>query len=1579
MQVEDFKQEGEGLSLEEFEGQASPGARLNNKSASQLAATSSLLTEPTVDGFRAIKEELLDPDKRERFLLRQEEMRKKIFEDSRGSVLNTVSDPTASDQDKFLSSVGASLTPEEVLSSPESTLKTLAEESVASDSGTNESEQSARSRNSLIGSISDVVQSKREAAAAIASLKLGQDQGFLGDAVDVAELFAPFAEWIHIDRLQKDVTGQAEFKLMGQQKQILFDQIKSLPVSERGRFIENIIRLMENHEAVVLRDGNDLVNLDILENMLLDDDYSNFERFFDNATSLLEVTGVASLLRGATRTSKAAGRAAKGLDGEILDSASDVSLRESRAQLESPFIEGEFEDVTERLSRARLEATHTDVDPASPSQVIKATNPEQARNTHAVMRDDSSGEAAESLYGTTREEAMAKDLLPEPELAPKEMPNKVEMRRPVHEEPEKIKKLRLANGNTAVSEAELGKVVQSVVDGTEVSVGKIHKGSQTIRANDDGTFGVSMMFRPFDSGYGSPQEAFSNAEFAFRNYGLSEDNLTLLKRSNDKWVETSVADEEAASVLRAAGADSSALAETDYAVGIDFNYRFRPEDLTEVDLLQTGNMITRTLDGIGGGGFAGIGQGSVSQNLFDASSIIHPQIVNAASVAVDRAVGLKSLYVEEFQEFTDFWSKAPSDRRVLMTDYINKANFDGIPFNTTDLYARGFSEKEVEALRAWRRSNDAMWHATNDDMAKTLRASGVQVLQHKDSGTTLFGRPVSKTSAMNSNTRSVYDPVEGVSRSIDNEELSELYDLGAELIKLSSPVQVDGAWVDTALSRNTSQGGFTRAIADGEVVLPYRDGYYPVMYDANYFVEMKVRLADGTTSTKVVASAKNTEDAKRAVESLSKSHPDATISFRQDRRAKQDRGDTFDSGSWSLAQSSGLTAQRLRGERVMDAGVDLHRAGNTNLVDPLEAIGNQIHQLSQRVSMRTYLETVKKRWMLNYGDKLDLPVDPVTGEKSFPRSVKDIKNSTSIPNGEIANARTNFNYIYSLENGYINGIDEAYKAVANYAASKLGELGFSKFEEVAFDTSKMNPTQRAKTLAFRLFISGNPARQALIQRGQMLMLGAINPKAVPQIMSDLVALDSARLGALKGNKRIQDLLKEIEDVGLLQSVDAHNLIREDTLRLADMTFAQKVAGKAEAPLKFLQKAGFDLAEQDVLVSSYLAHRDLAVKAGKNMKSQRVKDEVLGQARAFTLTMNRAGEMPYSQNTLGFIAQFFSFRHKALLQGLTNKSLTPLERAQVLGYTTAMFGIDASILAAAYHSLWGDTAPNELKDKVEQGLLDYTLNTALTLATGQDQAIDFGDFAPTEAYGIGNVFIGMMTTDLGEMIANAPAGSLLFGANPRVTQAFKTGARYFNVIDDYDDPQLDTRLSDVVRASANLFSGYSNSFKGNYAYHTRQKMSSTGRITDEDVTTAEAVATAFGFRTKDEVGRTDVYNEMYGDSAAFSDDVKSWYKDLKIHLARRGQSVAEVDMSRRVLSEAWRVFGEDKPRAWEIISKELKKDAQNGDYQLITNIISGMGFRTEEENWKIINSLPEGDLRRRLTETMQFGKDVESGN
>ena len=126
------------------------------------------------------------------------------------------------------------------------------------------------------------------------------------------------------------------------------------------------------------------------------------------------------------------------------------------------------------------------------------------------------------------------------------------------------------------------------------------------------------------------------------------------------------------------------------------------------------------------------------------------------------------------------------------------------------------------------------------------------------------------------------------------------------------------------------------------------------------------------------------------LEQMQAADPSAKYTVRPDRRNDVDKANGIAQDGFSVGVSAGLSAQRVRGKRLADVTDQLHKVGQSNLHDPLEAVSFQINQLSQRMAMRNHLDTTKTRWLETYGRDLDLPTDR-TGKAQFPTSIDSFK------------------------------------------------------------------------------------------------------------------------------------------------------------------------------------------------------------------------------------------------------------------------------------------------------------------------------------------------------------------------------------------------------------------------------------------------------------------------------------------------------------------------------------------------------------------------------------------------------------
>ncbi|MNY49716.1 hypothetical protein D3C86_1851660 [compost metagenome] len=113
--------------------------------------------------------------------------------------------------------------------------------------------------------------------------------------------------------------------------------------------------------------------------------------------------------------------------------------------------------------------------------------------------------------------------------------------------------------------------------------------------------------------------------------------------------------------------------------------------------------------------------------------------------------------------------------------------------------------------------------------------------------------------------------------------------------------------------------------------------------------------------------------------------------------------------------------------------------------------------------------------------------------------------------------------------------------------------------------------------------------------------------------------------------------------------------------------------------------------------------------------------------------------------------------------------------------------------------------------------------------------------------------------------------------------------------------------------------------------------------------------------------------MYEKSAAFEEDVKATYQEVKRHLMSKHPSMTQSDYALQVTSEAWRVFGNDNYRAKQIIDQQLRKDIANKDGVLYNRLLRDNEIYSDSEVEAIIKAANYSDetKRQQLIETIEF--------
>ena len=507
------------------------------------------------------------------------------------------------------------------------------------------------------------------------------------------------------------------------------------------------------------------------------------------------------------------------------------------------------------------------------------------------------------------------------------------------------------------------------------------------------------------------------------------------------------------------------------------------------------------------------------------------------------------------------YKKLSPRQKALVDLYRIEANEKGIAFSVSNLKARGFDSDAIETMRAWKTTTDTMWYLENVDMNKTLRARGWQRFIDQKNDSDLVARPVPNRLG---DRVKVYDPEANAIRTVEKAELEDLYAKNGTVAELKQTLELGDDTVDYVLARNT-EGGYLRRIRDEDVSLPYRDGYYPVKYDAPIFITKKFYRKDGSEYHKAIATAGSHGDATRLIKRLRMAEKEKYEGELFNARPDFKRGtQAFDDAEWSSAVSGGRSAQRVRGKRLQEwqTQTDLNHA---HIESPEEALVSSIRSLASRTAFRDWVETTKARWLSQNADLLA----PQKGQIMWPESVNKIGAGKALANNaRVKDAIATWRFVHAMEAGYVNVLDDMSKIFFQNMSTTFGQKGWGWLEKGADKLSQVSPSGFARKKAFRLLLASNPLRQLPVQAMQALpVLLATNPLAIPKVSMQMVLLDYLANGGdavsfmkviakkatgmnLEDAKKLQ---KDWEASGFEAAVEANTLIRDQMASLVDRT------------------------------------------------------------------------------------------------------------------------------------------------------------------------------------------------------------------------------------------------------------------------------------------------------------------------------------------------------------------------------------------------------------------------------------------
>lgn len=1214
---------------------------------------------------------------------------------------------------------------------------------------------------------------------------------------------------------------------------------------------------------------------------------------------------------------------------EVNRNASTVTQRVAELEKEIALLQKRNTEVfipktplADAISRIELNGPVRMANPASPMEVFKLSNPQQARSMHEVIFKSTDDAVAEGIAGTSRMQAIANDVFPQvitPSGRVAAQPADIQRNlRRAMQVPDSVYKAIWNDGGIMYTPQEKALAKANLMRDFQNAEGLVMRENMGGFADDGIRFNISAVYGTPEGDFKNAREAFEQARYALRQQGVLDDEIQILSKEGLDYVPVKLAD--------------VGEAEGSYLVRVNTYHEIDPTDVVQ---FERGTVRLNFFDSLPGTQW---GQhGNLSRYLFDASSMLDPKYTGAAITATDRAAGFEKIMLDVASRYSDLYISLPKEAKIRVDNYLREANYNQLAFDAGDLRARGMSAKEIEAVKEWRAFWDGHFYLENLDIVRTMNSQGYMMF--KNGNAELFAKP----SAKNSSISKVYDPATDSIVVLSKAELDDLYNKGGTYAKLRRPTDFGGTVVEHMIVRNTPTE-YLRKFRENDRVMNYREGYFQLQYNAPRFVDEITVGANGEPVRKAVAVAGDTPEAKRFADRMSASAPPGTtyITRADERALRRGSDDWFD-----LNGASGRIAQRHRGKLLEDGAGLNHLGDGSYILDPVTSAIRAAKSISGRTVTRPMLEASKARFMDQY--KHLLPSDGMGGVR-MPRSVGEIGEKGAIVSSEVADARTVFNHITYLENGYINGLDSVWKQLFHAMADRAGGKGLGKTERALLTIGEFSPAQTGKGSVFMAYIGTNPLRQWIVQTHQVARTWAYNPTGwingqIPNLATgylESLINDATSYRKAGNSKKIQDFIDFVNDSGMMAAVDKQNLVRGTLMDAADSTNKLvKAAGKGP---NFLRKIGFDIGEMGNTLGHLAAVYEREVRAGKDMTNKALRDEAYSKARAISWDMNFAGDMPYNQTAANIVLQFMQVPHKAFLQ-MTNRRIPFGDRARLLGGDVIFWGPPTLLVS---EMMGGDILPDDpdLKEAVTYGMESLLLNKMFQqLLDDPDVRIDWSSLAPYDMQGWSKILYGFYTGGPEQAIANSPAGQL-FGSGGRVQNALSSALRFFGVSEPIGETP-DSFLR-VLNETMKISSGWSNATKAYIALETGKRQDKYGRPVADSVHNAEAVMLAFGFNDAAQRDNWKLIEKSNKMTKSFKEDVLKDYKNiLQYYQTELNSGVNSIDQITAVSAFVLKRY-EGNEEAMDIIRKQLALDLVDPNSKLLYQIMKASGLPESEK-------------------------------
>lgn len=477
--------------------------------ATHLAAMSAN-PEQAIEKYRTISSELTMQGKSSTADDLTQMAKDQQYQQAQQGLIGVLSDPSVSDADKRLAA-GRVYDEGSALYNTRNMLSSRALEEPSH----GETVEQEVVRVNLAGSIEEINNYKRKTQEVLNAAVAAKNPEMGKIMSDVVDMFVPFVEQKYAGAIVADLRDDkpgaygAALTLLGDTKMSIREMLTGLPADKRFEMTQKIIDAVNTNSAIVSPDSNEFAKIQYLQNVLDDGSYDNVDRWVDNAVGILDLT----MLGGtAARVIGRGGKALRGAEGLSESAIRDIGRQQVRSQ----------------------------VQPTTVSQNYKDMNPAKAMNAHEAAAADETGEAAEAMYGTSREDAVANDLAPEISGVEGAVRNKVGNPERIHNNqitpnPEVIDFVN-NRGDIFYDKSEKIATRAAVVNDFQNAHGLVaRKEMFNVESLPDGV-GIKAIYGPAQGGFSNAQDAIDMAQWALRDFGIPDEAVTLLKRDGANYV-----------------------------------------------------------------------------------------------------------------------------------------------------------------------------------------------------------------------------------------------------------------------------------------------------------------------------------------------------------------------------------------------------------------------------------------------------------------------------------------------------------------------------------------------------------------------------------------------------------------------------------------------------------------------------------------------------------------------------------------------------------------------------------------------------------------------------------------------------------------------------------------------------------------------------------------------------------------------------------------------------------------------------------------------------------------------------------